>query len=178
MYLFIKKVKYLKEEEIYMKKLLTILLLIVPLTGDAMENKIKFDNETYNLSVNTENGYNYYPKGENADNWNSKITIKKLPANTNPTEASAKFAHQVQSEHPGASVLVYPDAGTVGYLLGENDFYEYNTTYFQKDKEVTYGKRFYNKDGDARTKAIEFAEKYNKKYMELVNKEAPKFKID
>lgn len=161
-----------------MKKLLTILLLMIPLTGAAMENKIKFDNETYNLSVNTENGYNYYPKGENADNWHSKITIKKLPSDTNPVEASAEFAHQIQSEHPGASVLVYPDAGMVGYLLPSKDFYEYNTAYFQKDSEFTYGRRFYNSDGDARQKAIEFAEKYNKKYMELVDKEAPKHKVD
>ena len=122
-----------------MKKLLTILLLMIPLTGAAMENKIKFDNETYNLSVNTENGYNYYPKGENADNWHSKITIKKLPSGTDPVE--------------------------------------YNTAYFQKDSEFTYGRRFYNSDGDARKKAIEFAEKYNKKYMELVDKEAPKYKL-
>lgn len=74
--------------------------------------------------------------------------------------------------------LVYPDTGMVGYLLSGEDFYEYNTTYFQKDREFTYGRRFYNSEGDARTKAIEFAEKYNKKYMELVNKEAPKYKID
>lgn len=160
-----------------MKKLLTILLLMIPLTGTAMENKIKFDNETYNLSVNTENGYNYYPKGENADNWHSKITIKKLD-NVNPIEKSAEFAHQIQSEHPGASVLVYPDAGMAGYLVSYENFYEYNTAYFQKDRQFIYGRRFYNSDGDARTKAIEFAEKYNKKYMELVNKEAPKYKVD
>lgn len=158
-----------------MKKLLTILILMIPLTGVAMENKIKFDNETYNLSVNKDNGYNYYPKGENADNWHSKITIKKLPTDTNPVKASAEFAHQIQSEHPGASVLVYPDAGMVGYLMPSKDFYEYNTVYFQKDSEFIYSKRFYNSDGDARKKAIEFAEKYNKKYMELVNKEAPKY---
>ena len=143
-----------------------------------MENKIKFDDETYNLSVNTEKGYNYYPKGENADNWHSKITIKKLPAGTNPTEASANFAHQIQSEHPGASVLVYPDAGMVGYLMNTKEGYEYNTSYFQKDSEFVYSKRFYNDDGDARKKAIEFAEKYNKKYMEMVNKIAPKIKVD
>lgn len=159
-----------------MKKLLTLLLLMIPLTGAAMENKIKFDDETYNLSVNTDEGYKYYLKGENADNWNSKITIKKLPANTNPVEASANFAHQIQSEHPGASVLVYPDAGMVGYLVSINNGYEYNTVYFQKDSEFTYSKRFFG--DDARKNAIDFAEKYNKKYMELVNKTAPKIKVD
>lgn len=143
-----------------------------------MENKIKFDNEIYNLSANTKNDYNYYLTGENADNWHSKITIKKLPANTNPTEISAEFAHQIQSENPSASVLVYPDVGMVGYLLPAKDFYEYNTASFQKGSEFIYGKRFYNTDGNARQKAIEFAEQYNKKYMELVNKEAPKYKVD
>lgn len=160
-----------------MKKGLIILLLTVltQLTGAAMENKIKFDNETYNLSVNTEGGYKYYLKGENSDNWHSKITIKKLPPNTNPVEASANFAHQIQSEHPGASVLVYPDAGMVGYLVSINKEYEYNTVYFQKDSEFTYSKRFFG--DNARKDAIEFAEKYNKKYMEMVNKEASKIKI-
>ncbi len=153
-----------------MKKLLTILLLMIPLTGVAMENKIKFDDETYNLSVNTENGYNYYTKGENADNWHSKITIKKLPANTNPVEASAEFAHQIQSEHPGASVLVYPDAGMVAYLMSVNEGFVYSTVNFQNDREFKYSKRFFDSDGNARSKAIEFAEKYNKKYMEMVNK--------
>lgn len=161
-----------------MKKILTLLLLMIPLTGVAMENKIKFDNETYNLSVNQDNGYNYYLKGENSDNWHSKITINKLPAGTNPVEASAEFAHQIQSEHPGASVLVYPDAGMVGYLMPEKDFFEYNTVYFQNDKKFMYSKRFYCADGDARQKAINFAEQNNKKYMELVNTEAPKIKIN
>jgi hypothetical protein len=158
-----------------MKKFLIMFLLMLPLTGVAMENKIKFDSEIYNLSVNVENGYNYYPKGENSDNWHSKITIKKLDKEINPTQASAEFAHEIQAEHSGASVLVYPDAGMVGYLLPNEHFYEYNAVYFEKDKEFSYGKRFYSSECDARKEAIEFAEKYNKKYMELVSKEAKKY---
>lgn len=166
-----------------MKKIFTLLLLVfTQLTGFAMENKIKFDNETYNLSVNTENGYNYYPNGENSDNWHSKITLKKLPPNSNPTELSAEFAHQIQSEHPGASVLVYPDAGMVGYLMPEKNYYEYNTAYFNDDKQFIYSKRFYNTEfgtsDETRKAAIDFADKNNKKYMELVNKETHKYKID
>ena len=149
-----------------------------------MENKIKFDNETYNLSVNTENGYNYYLKGENADNWHSKINITNIPDKTNPTETAAEFAHQVQSEHPGASVLVYPDAAMVGYLKSSKDCFEYNTVHFYKSDSgldrFDYGRRFYDSENSghdgARKAAIEFAEKYNKKYMEMVNKDAPKYK--
>ncbi len=163
-----------------MKKILTLLLIMLPMTGVAMENKIKFDDKTYNLSVNTTNGYNYYLKGENSDNWHSKISIKELGANSNPTKLSAELAHQIQSENPSASVLVYPDAGMVGYLLPNKHFYEYNTVSFQKNREFTYSKRFYISEFDsketARQNAINFAEKNNKKYMELTNREAQKIK--
>ena len=163
-----------------MKKILTFILIMLPLTGVAMENKIKFDEKTYNLSVNTSNGYNYYPKGENSDNWHSKISIKELGANSNSTQLSAEFAHQIQSEHPSASVLVYPNAGMVGYLVPNEHFYEYNCSSFQKNRQYTYSKRFYVSDFDsketARQASINFAEKNNKKYMELVNREAQKVK--
>ena len=158
------------------------LLICTQLMGVTMENKIKFDDETYNLSVNTSNGFNYYTNGENSDNWHSKITIKNLLNKTNPTEVAAEFAHEVQAENPGASVLVYPEAGMVGYLKPGKDFYEYNTVYFQKGKkgvdQFNYAKRFYDSENNghegARKTAISFAEKNNKKYMELVNKVAPK----
>ncbi len=172
-----------------MRKLLALimnLLVLTQLTGVAMENKINFDNTTYNLSVDTKNGYNYYPSGENSDNWHSKITLKNFPNENNPTEAAAEFAHSVQSEHPGASVLVYPDAGMIGYLTAFNDYYEYNTVFYRKGKKglerFNYAKRFYfsenNGKENTRKVAIDFAEKNNKKYMELVNKVAPKYKVD
>lgn len=173
-----------------MKKNLALflnLLMFTQLIGVAMENKIKFDNETYNLSVNTENGYNYYLKGENSDNWHSKLSIENLSNEQNPTEASAEFAHQVQAENPSASVLVYPDAATAGYLTASKDYYEYSAIVFQKAKrkgvdKFSYSKRFYvsefKDNADARKNAIEFAQSYNKKYMELVNKIAPKYKSD
>lgn len=165
------------------------MLLLFQSTGAAMENKIKFDDETYNLSVDTKNGYNYYLKGENSDTWHSKITIVNVPDKSNPTEAAAEFAHEIQSKNPGASVLVYPDAAMAGYLTfpQSKDYYEYNTVFFQKGKnsgldKFCFAKRFfaseYNGSEGARKAAIEFAEKYNKKYMEMVNKIAPKYKID
>lgn len=171
-----------------MKKVLILivnLLILTQLTGAAMENKIKFDDETYNLSVNTENGYNYYPKGENSDNWHSKITIINLPEQTNATEAAAEFAHQIQSENPGASVLVYPDAGMIGSLKPAKNCYEYSTIYFYRGKSgldrFDYSKRFYDSElgghEGARKAAIDFAEKNNKKYMEMVNSIAPKYKV-
>jgi len=173
-----------------MKKWLILLFLIsmTQLTGAAMENKIKFDDETYHLSnpeSKTKN-YNYYLKDENIENWHTRINIQNLPDKTNATEAAAEFAHLIQSEHPGASVLVYPDAGMVGYLLSANNCYEYNTIFFYKGKKgldrFDYSRRFYDSEnGDhagARKSAVEFAEKYNKKYMEMVNKTSPKYKID
>jgi hypothetical protein len=170
-----------------MKKFLILAILIfTQLTGEAMENKIKFDNETYNLSVNTENGYNYYPKGENSDNWHTKISITNIPNKTNPTEEIANFAYQIQSQNPSASVLVYPEASISGYLIPNEHFYEYNTIFFQNGKNgldtFSFAKRFYFEEHggqeNARLNAINFAEKYNKKYMELVNKEAQKYKFD
>ena len=74
----------------------------------------------------------------------------------------------------------------VGYLLSAKDCYEYNTVFFYKGKngldKFDYSKRFYDAENGghegARKAAIEFAEKNNKKYMEMVNKTAPKYKVD
>ncbi|MBO6088409.1 hypothetical protein J6P92_08720 [bacterium] len=162
---------------------LLCLLFFTQTTGGAVENKIKFDGETYHLSnpdAKSEK-YFYLLKDENMGNWHSKITIEHIIDKANKTEASAEFAHEIQSQTPGASVLVYPDAGTVGYLTyPENkDFYEYNTVVFKNNeglglKKIQYSKRFYalenNGAENARLKAIEFAEDNNKKYMEMLNK--------
>lgn len=149
----------------------------------AADNKIKFNNKTYNLS-NPEtktDKYVYLLKDENAGNWNSQI-YKELIKNTqNPTEAAAEFAYQIQKENPKAVVLVYPEAATIGFLTFPNTkkFYEYNAVVFKNTKEglkkLGFAKRFYadkngNADG-ARTAAILFAEKNNKKFMEMVNKQ-------
>ena len=93
------------------------------------------------------------------------------------------------SRTKGASVLLYPDAAIVGFLtFPENkEYYEYNTAIYKPAKtkgldRFSYAKRFYSSElggqEEARKKAIEFAEKNNKKYMELVTKEAPKYEVD
>lgn len=175
-----------------MKKFLILfLMLFTTLSGEAMENKVKLDKQTYNLEAGEtkNNEYNFYLKGENADNWHSKITINNLPNLTNPTEAAAELAHKIQEENPGASVLVYPDAAMIGLITfpASKDYYEYNTIFFQPAKskgldKFKYAKRFYSSENNgaegARKAAIEFAEKNNTKYMEMVNKEAPKYKVD
>lgn len=173
-----------------MKKALVLLLLIfTQLAGVAMENKIKFDKETYNLSNSGNNEYNYYLGNETEKNWTSRITIKNLPDESNKTELAAEYAHQIQSEIPGASVLVYPDAATVGYITYPKgkEYYEYSTLVFEKNKNkglysFQYSKRFYaDKNGGvegARKAAINFAENNNKKYMEMINETAPKIKVD
>lgn len=162
---------------------LMCLLFFTQTIGGAVENKIKFDGETYYLSnpdSKTEKYY-YILKDENMGNWHSQITIEHIIDKANKTEASAELAHEIQSQTPGASVLVYPEAGTVGYLTyPENkDFYEYGSIVFKNNdglglKKVQYSKRFYSSENDgaegARLKAIEFAEDNNKKYMELINK--------
>lgn len=175
-------------------KLLAILLNLLVFTqtmGNAMENKIKFDKQTFNLSnpdSKTKN-YDYLLKDENIGNWHTKIQITNFPDLTNPTNAAAQYAHEIQENTKGASVLVYPDAAIVGYLtFPENkEYYEYNTAIYQPAKtkgldRFLYSKRFYATElggvENARNTAIEFAEKNNKKYMEMVNKEAPKYKVD
>ncbi len=180
-----------------MKNLPKILLLIMNIfllaqtSAIAQVDKIKFDKETYLLSnpdSKTKN-YEYLLKNENIGNWHTKIQLSNFPDLTNPTDAAAQFAHQIQEETKGASVLVYPDAAIVGYLTypQSKEYYEYTTAIYQPaatkglDK-FGFSKRFYaselNGQEEARKKAIEFAEKNNKKYMELVNKEAPKYKVD
>lgn len=162
---------------------LICLLFFTQTIGGAMDDTIKFDGETYHLSnpdAKTEKYY-YLLKDENMGNWHSQISVEHIIDKANKTEASAELAHEIQSQTPGASVLVYPDAGTVGYLTyPENkDFYEYGTIVFKNNdglglKKVQYSKRFYSSENGgaqgARLKAIEFAEYNNKKYMELINK--------
>ena len=171
-----------------------ILLNILALSQSvvfAQIDKIKFDKQTFNLSnpdSKTKN-YDYLLKDENAGNWHAKITLTNFPDLTNPTDASAQYAHEIQEKTKGASVLLYPDAAIVGFLTyPENkEYYEYNTAVYQPAKtkgldRFSYAKRFYASElggiEEARKKAIEFAEKNNKKYMEMVNKEAPKYKVD
>ncbi len=173
-----------------MKKAINALLLGLIMSaqiGNAMENKIKFDGETYYLSNpdSKTKDYNYVLKDENIGNWHTKLNLSNIENETNPTEGAAEFAHQIQSENPSASVLVYPEAGVVGYLKPSADSYEYCAVVFKNGKngleKFSYSKRFFWSENEgqeeARKKAVEFAEKNNKKYMELVNKEASKYKI-
>lgn len=167
------------------------LLTFTSCAAFAQIDKIKFDKETYLLSnpeSKTKN-YNYYLKDENIDNWHTKIQLTNFADLTNPTDASAQYAHEIQEKTKGASVLLYPDAAIVGFLTyPENkEYYEYNTAVYQPAKtkgldRFSYARRFYASElggaDDARKKAIDFAEKNNKKYMEMVNKEASKYKID
>ncbi len=157
----------------------------------AQIDKIKFDKQTYLLSnpdSKTQN-YTYYLKDENIDNWHTKLSLTNFPDLTNPIDASAQYAHEIQEKTKGASVLLYPDAAIVGFLTyPENkEYYEYNTAIYQPAKtkgldRFSFAKRFYASElggaEEARKKAIDFAEKNNKKYMEMVSKEAPKYKVD
>lgn len=156
-------------------------MLLTQTIGGAVDTKIKFDNQTYNLS-NPEtktDKYTYLLKDENIGNWHSKVIFEKIPG-TNPTEAAAEFAYKVQAENPGASVLVYPEASTIGYLTfpSNKEFYEYNSVVFKKSnsglEKLGYSRRFYSSDNNgsegARKSAITFAELNNKKYMEMINK--------
>lgn len=148
-----------------------------------MENKIKFDIETYFLSNpdSKNQNYSYYTKNENIENWNTKIYIENLPDLTNETEAAAEFAHKIQEETKGASVLLYPDAAMIAYLNfpQTKEYYEYNTVVFKPSKtkglnKYGYAKRFKASElggqENARKTAIDFAEKNTKKYMEMIDK--------
>lgn len=166
------------------------MLILTQTMGVAMTNQIKFDDKTYLLSNpdSKSKDYTYLLKNENIGNWHTKVTMTNIPDKTNKTEAAAEFAHKIQAENPGASVLVYPEAATIGYLTfpKSKEYYEYNTVVFQKTKngldKIGFAKRFYsselNGQENARKSAIEFAEKNNKKYMEMLNKTAPKLKVE
>ena len=159
------------------------LLIFIQSIGVTMENKIKFDKETYYLSnpdSKTQN-YAYYTKNENIENWHTKIIIENLPKLSNATEAAAEFAHKIQEETKGASVLLYPDAAMTSFIKFPPDkkYYEYSAITFKSTKtkglnKYGYVKRFYAEElggqENARKSAINFAEKNNKKYMEMVDK--------
>lgn len=153
-----------------------------------MENKIKFDKETYYISNpdSKTKSFVYYRKNETIEDWHTKMILEQLPNLTNSTEAAAEFAHKIQEETKGASVLLYPDAGMTSFINfpPSKDYYEYSAVVFTPSKtkglnKFGYVKRFYSKElggqANARKSAIDFAEKNNKKYMEMVNKEAPKY---
>lgn len=171
--------------------LVLTLLFITQQIGVAMEDIIRFDNNTYHLESpqNSDANYFYYLEGENFSNWHSKMIVEHILDKANPTEASAEFAHQIQSENPGASVLVYPEAATVGILTfpSNKEFYEYNAVVFKNNnglglKKITFAKRFYAAENggteSARLEAISFAENYNKKYMELLNRESAQINLN
>ena len=175
-------------------KTFLVLLNIVALSqcmAFAQIDKIKFDKQTYLLS-NPESktkSYDYLLKDDNAGSWHTKIQLSNFPDLTNPTDASAQYAHEIQEKTKGASVLLYPDAAIVGFLTypATKEYYEYNTALYQPAKtkgldRFSYAKRFYASElggaEEARKKAIDFAEKNNKKYMEMVSKEASKYKVD
>lgn len=179
-----------------MKKILTylsILLSVFCFTNSfvmAQEDKIKFNKDTYNLSKYTEKPpeYDYYLKGENAEKWSSKISLSNHPELTNPTEASADYAHKIQEKTPGASVLVYPDISMVEYITfpGDRNYYEYNSLIYSPAPKgldmFRFTKRFYadelNGTEGARKAAISFAQENSVKYMQMVNNTAPKYKVN
>ena len=104
-------------------------LILAQSAGAAMENKIKFDKQTFYLSnpeTKTEK-FVYILKNENIGNHHSQIIKEIIRDNDNPTKAAAEFAYKIQSDNPGASVLVYPEAATAGYIDFPKDksFYEY-----------------------------------------------------
>lgn len=170
---------------IIIKFLLVFLtLVLIPLICfAAVDSKIKFNNKTYTLSnpdTKTDR-HIYLLKDENIGNWNSQIYKEFIKNTSNKTEAAAEFAYQIQKENPKAVVLVYPEAATVGYITfpSTKNFYEYNAVVFKNSNDglekLGFAKRFYaDKNGGAegaRTAAILFAEKNNKKFMEMVNKQ-------
>ncbi len=175
-------------------KLLLVLINVVTLSqcmAFAQIDKIKFDKETYLLSnpeSKTKN-YNYYLKDENIENWHTKLSLTNFPDLSNPTDAAAQYAHEIQEQTKGASVLLYPDAAIVGFLTypDTKEYYEYNTAVYKPSKtggldRFSFARRFYSSElggqQEARKKAINFAEKNNKKYMEMLNKEASKYTIE
>ena len=108
---------------------------------------------------------------------------------TNETEAAAEYAHKIQEQTPGASVLVLPDVAMAEYITfpTTRDYYEYNALIFKPSKTkgldmFKFSKRFYaaelNSTEEARKKAINFAQENSAKHMEILDKTAHKYSID
>lgn len=179
-----------------MKKFLHLITLIctalvfAQTTVLAQTDKIKFDKDTYNIYNYTEKPpeYDYFIKGETPDSWHSKITLSNHNNLTNATEAAADYAHKIQEQTSGASVLVYPDVAMVEYITFPNDrkYYEYNALIYRPAAKgldmFRFAKRFYscelNGTEGARKAAITFAQENSVKYMQLVNKVSEKYKVD
>lgn len=131
------------------------LLALTPCAVFAQVDKIKFDKQTFNLSNpdSKTKSYDYLLKDENAGNWHTKIQLTNFPDLTNPTDAAAQYAHEIQEKTKGASVLVYPDAAIVGCLTfpESKEYYEYDTAIYQpaKTKGLT---DFYTQDVFTRQK--------------------------
>ena len=177
-----------------LKNILGLILTIITLastTAYALEQKIKFNKDTYTLKDYTErpNEYEYFTNGETPENWHSKITLSNHPNLTNETEAAAEYAHKIQEQTPGASVLVLPDVAMAEYITfpTTRDYYEYNALIFKPSKTkgldmFKFSKRFYaaelNGTEEARKKAIDFAQENSAKHMEILDKTAHKYSID
>ena len=73
------------------------ILALCQCSAFAQVDKIKFDKQTYNLSNpdSKTKSYDYLLKDENAGNWHTKITLTNFPDLTNPTDASAQYAHEI-----------------------------------------------------------------------------------
>ncbi len=177
-----------------MKKLLLLALTTMAFTQSssmAVENKIKFNEKTYNLHEYTEKPmeYEYFTANDTPEKWQTRISLSNLKSMSNTTEACADLAHQIQEQTPGASVLVYPDISMVEYINFPEDrkFYEYSAIIFQPPAEkgvdmFKFSKRFYSDDLEsaelARDAAVAFATENSTKYMQMVNTTAPKYKFD
>ena len=177
-----------------LKNILGLILAIITLastTAYAQEQKIKFNKDTYTLKDYTEkpNEYEYFTNGETPENWHSKITLSNHPNLTNETEAAAEYAHKIQEQTPGASVLVLPDVAMAEYITfpTTRDYYEYNALIFKPSKTkgldmFKFSKRFYaaelNSTEKKKKKAINFAQENSAKHMEILDKTAHKYSID
>ena len=167
-----------------MRKIIFILFILFSFlqVGAAMDTTVNFDNQVYNLSnPQSENErYVYLLEGEDTLNWTSQLVREHIVESVNPTEAAAELAYKIQAANPGASVLVYPEAATIGYLTFPNDkrYYEYGVFTFKPNgglglQKLNFAKRFYTSEFEsvenARQASIEFAELNNKKFMEMIN---------
>lgn len=176
-----------------MKKFITLfstLLMLISMNPVlAQVEKIKFDKDVYKLNSSTQNPYEYFLKDETPENWHSKITLSNHPELTNETEAAAEYAHKIQQQTPGASVLVLPDVAMVEYITfpTTRDYYEYNALIYKpaatKGLDMfKFAKRFYANEHEgtegARKAAIKFAQDNSKKYMEMLDKTAHQYKVD
>lgn len=174
-----------------MKNVLNILALtlLISLTCACAANadEIKFDNQNFVLkataqSLNVPNALNeYFPKGENHENWTRMLGVYHLPEEKDPIKYAEKFDKEIESQDTCVLLKFAKnkkvDQAVISFLENgqENgkNFFTYNVYKYEKNPvkgitEFKYSvKYFFKNDAEIKTIANTVRQE-NDKYMTML----------